>query len=461
VGGRALSEAFDERYDEGVLEELPAEEERGAGLTRALPAKPYALRGTVLTPDRKLDDGYVVVEDGKIASVGKAKPEGVDVLETGGVILPGLIDLHGHPEYNVFAAWEPPKEYVNRYAWRGSKEYQLVVKEPWAKLTGAPESLLRELTRYAEIRALVGGVTAIQGASAKYPDKAEALVRNVDLPIFGRHRARSIVDLDRVDDKRRQTLREDIDHDKIAALYIHLAEGKPDNERSRNEFQDLVNAKLLTPTTVVIHGTALTAASLGDLKDAGGKLVWSPQSNLRLYGQTTPAAKALELGIPMGLGADWLPSGSQSLLAELSVARRTLAGQGAAGVEVDRKLVRMVTSEGAQVAGLGDELGELAEGRAADVLVLERRYDDAWENVLAASPSWVELVTIGGDVAYGRADWVGELTDAQSYEPQVAWGKQMLLDTGFAVGGGEGRPRLDAIRAKILARFPQTGPIFA
>jgi cytosine/adenosine deaminase-related metal-dependent hydrolase len=456
-----LSEAFDERYDEGVLEELPAEEERGAGLTRALPAKPYALRGTVLTPDRKLDDGYVVVEDGKIASVGKAKPEGVDVLETGGVILPALIDLHGHPEYNVFAAWEPPKEYVNRYAWRGSKEYQLVVKEPWAKLTGAPESLLRELTRYAEIRALVGGVTAIQGASAKYPDKAEALVRNVDLPIFGRHRARSIVDLDRVDDKRRQTLREDIDHDKIDALYIHLAEGKPDNERSRNEFQDLVGAKLLTHATVVIHGTALTDASLGDLKDAGGKLVWSPQSNLRLYGQTTPAAKALELGIPMALGADWLPSGSQSLLAELSVARRTLARQGAAGEDVDRKLVRMVTSEGAQVAGLGDELGELTEGRAADVLVLERRYDDPWENVLAASPTWVELVTIAGDVAYGRADWVGELTDAQSYEPQVAWGKQVLLDTGFAVAGGEGRPRLDAIRTKLLARFPQTGPIFA
>jgi 5-methylthioadenosine/S-adenosylhomocysteine deaminase len=24
----------------------------------------------------------------------------------GGVILPGLIDLHGHPEFNVLAAWE-------------------------------------------------------------------------------------------------------------------------------------------------------------------------------------------------------------------------------------------------------------------------------------------------------------------------------------------------------------------
>jgi 5-methylthioadenosine/S-adenosylhomocysteine deaminase len=455
-----LSDAFDERYDEGILEELPATETPGV---RAPPRAPFALRGTVITPDKKLDDGYVVVEAGKIASVGKTRPQGVDVLETDGVIMPGLIDLHGHPEYNVFAAWEPPKDYVNRYAWRGSKEYQLIVKEPWAKLTGAPQSLLRELTRYAEIRALVGGATAIQGASAKYPGKEEALVRNVDLPIFGRHKARSAIDLDRIDAARRKSLRTQIDEGKIDSFYIHLAEGKPDNERSRGEFKDLVDANLLTKATVIIHGTALTDESLGDLKDAGGKLVWSPQSNLRLYRETTPAAKALQLGIPMGLGADWLPSGSQSLLAELSVARHTLALQGASGQDVDRKLVRMVTSEGAGVAGLGNELGQLAEGRVADILVLERRHDDPWENVLSANPSWVELVTIGGDVAYGRADWVGKLADDTAYEPQVAWGKRMVLDTSYTAAppSPDGRPNLSQIREKLLGRFPQTGPIFA
>jgi 5-methylthioadenosine/S-adenosylhomocysteine deaminase len=454
-----VSEAFDERYDEGILEELPLDEERRP---RAGPRAPFALRGCVLTPEKELSKGYVVVEGPTIRSVGTTRPSGVDVLETDGVILPGLVDLHGHPEYNVFAAWEPPKEYVNRYAWRGSDEYALVVKEPWARLTAAPNSLLRELTRYAEVRALVAGVTAIQGASAKYPGKNEALVRNVDLPIFGRHRARSVIDLDRVDADRRKSLRKEIDDDKIDALYIHLAEGKADNQRSRDEFGGLVDAKLLTDATVVIHGTALTDDSLGDLKDAGGKLVWSPQSNLRLYGQTTPAAKALELGIPMGLGADWLPSGSQSLLAELSVARRTLARQGASGETVDRKLVRMVTSEAAEIAGVGDELGLLAEGRPADVLVLERRFEDPWENVLAASPSWVELVTIGGDLTYGRADWVGPRTDTARYEPLVAWGKQMLLDTSFAAAGpsadGGG---LAEIRQKLLGRYPQTGPIFA
>jgi 5-methylthioadenosine/S-adenosylhomocysteine deaminase len=460
-----VSESFDERYDEGVLEALPLEEERrsqSGGATRAAPKSPFALHGTVLTPDRKLDDGYVVIDGATIGSVGTTKPQGVEVVDTDGVILPGLIDLHGHPEYNVFAAWEPPKEYVNRYAWRGSKEYQVVVKEPWAKLTGAPGSLLRELTRYAEVRALVGGVIAIQGASAKYPGKEEALVRNVDLPIFGQHKARSVIDLDRVDAKRRTSLRKQIDDGLIDAVYIHLAEGKPDNQRSREEFNALDDAKLLTKATVVIHGTALTEDNLRDLKDAGGKLVWSPQSNLRLYGQTTPAAKAIELELPMGLGADWLPSGSQSLLGELEVARRTLARQGASGEAVDKKLVRMVTSEAAEVAGLGEKLGLLAEDRPADVLVLERHHDDPWENVLSAAPSWVELVTIGGDLAYGRADWVGRLSDSHAFEPLTAWGKQMLLDTSYtAAGSAEPAPKLADIRAKLLGRFPQTGPIFA
>jgi 5-methylthioadenosine/S-adenosylhomocysteine deaminase len=34
-----------------------------------------------------------------------------------------LIDLHGHPEFTVFAAWEPPKQFVNRYAWRDNPIY--------------------------------------------------------------------------------------------------------------------------------------------------------------------------------------------------------------------------------------------------------------------------------------------------------------------------------------------------
>jgi 5-methylthioadenosine/S-adenosylhomocysteine deaminase len=443
---------------------VPPESERRSALAvpTAAPAEPFALRGCVLTPKRKLDDGYVVVNGATVASVETKKPAGVKIIETDGVVLPGLIDLHGHPEYNVFSAWEPPKLYANRYRWRDSEEYKLVVREPWKKLVDEP-SLLRDLTRYAEARALVGGATAIQGASGKYPGKEEALVRNVDLRIFGEHKARSMIDLGRTTPEDRTKMRAKIDAGEVTALYVHLAEGL--DERSRKEFTELKEANLLTPATVIIHGTALTEDQLGDVKDAGAKLVWSPQSNLRLYGETTSAARAVELGITVGLGADWLPSGSQSLLGELSVARRELERQKVelSPAQLSKRLLEMVTTDAAQIAGLEGKLGEIAKDRVADLVVLERYLEDPWENVLTAGPAWVQLVTIGGDLAYGRSDWMTELlADTAELESLVAWGKRMLLDTSYAAAGSDSAPpRLKEIRERLLGRYPQTGPIFA
>jgi imidazolonepropionase-like amidohydrolase len=195
------------------------------------------------------------------------------------------------------------------------------------------------------------------------------------------------------------------------------------------------------------------------VKDAGAKLVWSPQSNLRLYGDTTPAATALTLGVPMGIGADWLPSGSPSTLHELQVARRTLARQGA--TPEPRTLVEMATSGAAAIAGLSDHLGQLAAGRVADVLVLERLHDDPYESILRCLPVNVSLVTIGGDLAYGRSDWLKQLTDVSELEAVLAWGDAMTLDTTYTVRSPRTPDRLRDLRAKLLARFPRTGPIFA
>lgn len=428
---------------------------------RAAPAEPTALGGCVLTPAKALDKGYVVVDGHEIQAVQKTKPQGVKVHETGGVILPGLIDLHGHPEFNIFAAWEPPKQFVNRYSWRGSEDYQELVRGPQNKLLGElpPKTQLR----YAEIRAVVGGVTAIQGtggAATAYQD--EALVRNVDKWIFGGQVGRSMVDLPTQTDAKKQ-LASLLADETVKAFYIHLAEGRSDNPRSTGELGKLGKLNAVVEKTVVIHGTALSKADLSSLKDAGSKLVWSPQSNLRLYGETTRAADALELGLLVGLGADWLPSGSTSLLAELKVARRELLNHGPKPSA--KKLVDMVTRDAAKIAGLDDKLGKLEVGRAADLVVLERREQDPWENVVAADPSWVELVMIDGDLAYGSEKRMKELANPDQVaglEPVIAWGKRMLLDTSYqARPGAEKPPKLAQLRAELIDKYKPLGPIFA
>ena len=213
----------------------------------------------------------------------------------------------------------------------------------------------------------------------------------------------------------------------------------------------------------MIHGTALDRSHFGQVADVGGKLVWSPQSNLRLYNETTDIAAALDTKLPIALGADWMPSGSPSLLHEMKVAARYLAENRIA--VSNQQLVEMVTSTAADIAGLGDKLGRLARGRAADLVVLQRPLEDAYDSVVAAYPSSVELVMIGGDMIYGRADWVRQLSTIEDYEPLIAWGQEMALDTRFgspevALPSGPPRRLLDISR-QLIGRYPAIGPIFA
>ncbi|MDN5794416.1 MAG: amidohydrolase family protein [Intrasporangium sp.] len=457
-GDRDLVEdPFERAYTRGLTEELPPPP---ATRDRALPPRPFVLHGAVITPEGAWSSGYVTVASGLIDRVSRRKPSSGEVLETDGVILPGLLDLHGHPEFNVFAAWEPPKRYTNRYAWRRSKEYQALVRDPQNRL-------LKQLpthtqTRYAEVRALVGGVTGIQGASEASTSTSEPLVRNLDKWVFGAHRARSLIDLPSGSFGLPgfNRILERITAGDVTAFYLHLSEGARGDRVSTKEFRHFLDLGGATPATNLIHATSLTDDDLHTVAEAGCRLVWSPQSNLRLYGETTLVGDALAAGMPVALGADWLPSGSTSLLAEMKVARRQLALQGREVAAAE--LVAMVTSVAAQVAGLDEHLGSVAVGRPADLLVLERHHKDPYENVCLADPSWVELVTIGGDITYGRPDWFDRLSAAavgHTIEDLVAWGKPMRLDTGFQ--GGSDVPALSEVRAALVQAYPPVGPIFA
>jgi hypothetical protein len=125
----------------------------------------------------------------------------------------------------------------------------------------------------------------------------------------------------------------------------------------------------------------------------------------------------------------------------------------------------MVTRDAADIAGLGDKLGRLEPGRPADLVVLQRHRDDAYDTVVGSYPAWVELVMIGGDVIYGRQDWVDTLTGDPDYEVVIAWGRLMKLDTRFGspeLSPPNGPPRrLVDMRRQLINRYPAIGPIFA
>jgi 5-methylthioadenosine/S-adenosylhomocysteine deaminase len=127
-----------------------------------------------------------------------------------------------------------------------------------------------------------------------------------------------------------------------------------------------------------------------------------------------------------------------------------------------------------KIAGFPRQLGRLAAGGPADILVLERHDDDPYAAVCRAQRSSVELVAIAGHLLYARDDWFRLLApNAQLHSRQNvhatgelvwSWGKRMRLDVaapGDPVGHHPALPGLAGTRAQLLARYTRTGPIFA
>ena len=102
------------------------------------------------------------------------------------------------------------------------------------------------------------------------------------------------------------------------AFVLHVAEG---TDPALVAEYDVLDANgILAPRFVGIHCTALGDLQYSGWVPRGGSIVWSPFSNLWLYGATTDVRAARARGMRICLGADWSPSGSKSLLGELKVA---------------------------------------------------------------------------------------------------------------------------------------------
>jgi cytosine/adenosine deaminase-related metal-dependent hydrolase len=423
----------------------------------------YALKGTVVTPTGILTTGYVVVTDENIAAVVKtasALPAGITVVSTQGIIFPGLIDGHGHVEYNHIKLAELGKRYTNRNQWASAKKYQQQVKDVKAAVSAA--KLDCEAVRHGELRALVGGTTAIQGTPSG--PCARPLVRNLEQMNFCQDRVRGnvvpIPSFDNGSPSKADSFRADLTAHKLDALVVHCAEGI--DETIRGEWATLKSQRLAVPQTVLIHATALTPADLAEVSQIGAKIVWSPLSNLLLYGATTNIPAALDAGVRVSLGADWSPSGSANLLAELKFADRVNQKLWNGRI-TDEQLYAMVTMNPAISYGLDKHVGSIEVGKAADLLVITKpaTTTTVYRALINARPQDVLLVTIAGDPLFGTEAIMTALGKAGDYEVVDACGAPRAIDvTVVAKDVTNASEPLASIESKLATANPSHTPVF-
>ncbi len=327
-----------------------------------------------------------------------------------GVVSPGLSNTHDHITYTN----DPPdvdtgERYEQRNDWRvGARGHTKLVNTGGATV---------DQVHFGELRFVMSGATSTVGSGA-----ATGLLRNLDrqnseeAPL-----TQPPVQFDTfpLGDTSGTQLSSGCAYPSLPtvssvaadlAYEPHVSEGIDDV--AHNEFVCLDGGAggvdIALPESAYIHAVALGAADYQHLADHMSSLIWSPRSNIRLYGNTAMAQTAWRLGVNVALGTDWLPSGSMNMARELACAdsfNRTYLD----GFFSDEDLWLMVTRNAARATHEDGKLGTLAVGLVGDVAVFDGAVNGDYRAVVAAGPADVVLVLRAGKPLYGDAAVIGAL----------------------------------------------------
>lgn len=361
-----------------------------------------ALSGVVLAPDGPVA-GHVVYRPstGLVTCAGDCDVTGATVVCTEGVISPGLLDPHNHLQYNSLPPWQVAPEFDDRYEWRSDGRY-------WDYRTAFDEiadAYLCEIMQWAEAREIIHGTTSVVGSSGGAC--IGRLARNLDEDADASHLdgyeitySASTVS-DSVDPGSGATYRSRLDGGQLDAVINHVAEGR--NGSVRDEIDWMIEAGMTGPGQAYVHASDASTEQLAQMAATGTAILWSPRSNLALYGTTTPIEIADRMGVPWAIGTDWTPSGSMAPIEELACAAAWLRGKGNPLSDVD--LWRKATEDAARIVGADGVLGSIRAGAPADLAVFDWSRTP-YRQIVDGGAEKVRLVLVGGETVYGQAELV-------------------------------------------------------
>ena len=352
--------------------------------------------------EQAVENGAVVVEDGRIASVGEARalPPGVEVVDLGNVtLLPGLIDAHVHL---VWSASAEPHEVVERESralttlrCAANAALHLGAGVTSVRDVGATDGLSIDIARAVELGVISGPrVVAAGRAIAMTGGHGWFIGREADGVEAVRHAVRS-------------ELKAGAECIKLMAsggVYGHAEEpGSPQltveelragvaeahkagrKVAAHAYSAEAINNALSAGVDSIEHGSFLDRATAERMREQGTYLVptlsvyqamsdrgpelGSPDYIQRKTAEVLMASReafrlALETGVPLAAGTDCGAPGHPhgTLPEEL----RVMVDAGATPLEA----LRYGPSAAAVVLGLAEEVGTLEPGKKADLLAV-------------------------------------------------------------------------------------------
>lgn len=373
------------------------------------------IKSALALPNELLESGELLIgSDGIIQCAGcdcSNEPEyqSATVLNCPQVVTtPGFINAHDHLTFQTQAVPHGNSRFDHRHDWRKGIRGHTELSIPNG--SGLNAAL------WGEMRQLFGGATTVIGSGS-----ANGMLRNLDRS-GGRDGLNGpAVDFDTfpLGDANGTLLSTGCDYASLPNItegevyHAHLAMGI--DVEGRNELlcatNSLQQANLQHPGPMLVGGLGITAADLPTLSQLRASVVWSPRSNLNLYGMTSPIPLLTNADIPIVLGTDWVATGSMNLQRELACVQEYNTNA-LAGALSEHQMLAMVTSTAADEAGVGDQIGRLAPGYFADITMFDASENPGYSAALNAGPEAIVLTMKAGKPLHG----VGALIDAMGYD---------------------------------------------
>lgn len=381
------------------------------------------LRGDVLTKDKVYLGGAVVYQGNSIVSVGclsEADMADAKVITCpDAVISAGLLNGHDHITYANQApdSWADER-FDHRHDWRKNKNGHTNHN---AKSTQGNEA--------GELRQLLSGTVGVFGSG-----EISGLIRNLDKKgAYSNHSYPTYQTFPLGDgsgvlyDSGCTKYSYHLPNNSNYSFGPHIGEGI--TQAALNELRCLSgegsgSKNVFTSKLAIIHGVAATPAIVKKMANAKSKLIWSPRTNISLYGDTAQIPIFKRMGVTIALGTDWVASGSANMLREMHCADflnryyfdRTLT---------DYDIWMAATYNVADALGFADITGNLAAGKVADIAVYKKSGNSLHRAVIDADMKDVTAVVLDGKLVYGDAN----LVDSNNAESLSVCGVDKKIDT--------------------------------
>ena len=204
--------------------------------------------------------------------------------------------------------------------------------------------------------------------------------------------------------------------------------------RARSTIELLHRLGVLATQPLLIHCVRLSDADLGLIADSGSSIAHCPVANARLGHGIARIVEAREAGINVAIGTDSVASNNRiDVLEEARIAQIAQRGRlQATGALPADQLLRMVTLDAARALGMDRDIGSLESGKQADLCVIAL---DRVHTVPAPAPhdavfhaargSDVRLTMVEGRIVY-NGERVLTLEESRLQQQMLALSDRLL-----------------------------------